>query len=139
MSKRPFSDWDDDEPHWSGKYKESNEPFGSNLIDKPAAKNYGSTQDIDVDKALADQYAEAEAFRDHLLNNSTAYQPNHVTGAITGVNRILEQIIKLRESVQNLARLQAIEDTVVELMKEQHESVRIAFFDQLEERIKNIA
>ena len=121
-------DWED-EPHF-GKDNSGSE--------KPVAVNYTSTADIDIDKALADQYAEAEAFRDHLLNNADKHMPNHVTGAITAVNRVIEQVIKMRETVQNMARMQAFENAVTEVMKEQKDSVKNAFFKLLDEKLENL-
>lgn len=137
MSRGGFEDWDDDAPHWRGMH---DKPRGTNpdVPVKPDPKNYGSTQEIDLDKALADNYAEAEAYRNHLTQNSEHFQPNHVTGAMTSVNRILEQITKMQEKVQNLARLQALENAVIELMKVQSADIRDAFFADLKQRVGEI-
>lgn len=129
-----FSGFDDDEPHWRG----TKDKTDYSLQEKPTAKNYASTEEIDVDKALADQFAEAEAYRDHLLNNSESFAPNHVTGGITALNRIIEQIIKLRETVQNLARQQALEGAVIEVMKQQPKEVKDAFFAELNSRMESV-
>lgn len=105
-------------------------------VERPVPKNYGNTSNIDLDKALADQYAEAESFRDHMLNNSDSVKPTDVTSAVGSVNRILQQIINMRETVQNIARMQLFEAAVVKTMKEAPPEIRDKFFADLEKRLK---
>ena len=136
MSKSFFGGEFGDEDHYSANGRK---PAESDYAqERPAPKAYASTQEIDVDKALADQFAEAESYRDHLLNNEKMYMPNHVTGAITSVNRIIDQIVKIRETVQNLARMQAFEAAVIQTMRGQSEEIRTEFFNLLEEKTKEI-
>ena len=119
-------------------YGSDREPSFTGMQERPVPKVYNDTGDINIDKALADQYAEAESFRDHMLNNSNAVKPTDVTSSLTAVNRILQQIINMREAVQNLARMQAFEAAVVQTMKKAEPKVRDAFFAQLEELLKDV-
>lgn len=137
MAFNPFrgGEFGDEDSYSAGKRKDPGEWA---MQEKPVPKVYGSTKDIDVDKALADQFAEAEAYRDHLLNNDKMYMPNHVTGAITAVNRIIDQIVKIREAVQNLARMQVFESVLIDVMKEQPSGIKDQFFAELEKRLNDV-
>ena len=72
MAFNPFrgGEFGDEDSYSAGRRKDPSEWA---MQEKPVPKVYGSTKDIDVDKALADQFAEAEAYRDHLLNNDKMY------------------------------------------------------------------
>ena len=123
----------DDIPDWmqddNPRSKRKEVPY---LGEKPAPRNFASLADIDLNQELAHQIAEATSFRDHVLSNSAAYQPNHVTDTIKTVNSLISQAVKMQETVQNMQRMKAFEDAVIETMKEQTEHVREEFFAKLD-------
>ena len=104
--------------------------------EKPAPRAFSSLSDIDLNQELAHQIAEATSFRDHVLSNSSAYQPNHVTDTIKTVNSLISQAVKLQETVQNMQRMKAFEDAMVETLKEFPETLRTEFFAKLKENLK---
>ncbi len=91
---------------------------------------------VNLDKELTDQFAEATSYRDWVLLNAESMMPNHVTDTIKTVNTLISQIIKMRETVQNMQRMMKLEDAVIETMKEFPEKVRTSFFDKLAESLK---
>ena len=126
-----FPNWMYDDAPKSNKGKDT--PY---FGEKPAPRAFSSLSDIDLNQELAHQIAEATSFRDHVLSNSGAYQPNHVTDTIKTVNSLISQAVKLQETVQNMQRMKAFEDAMVETLKEFPEKLRTEFFAKLKENLK---
>lgn len=128
-----FPNWMYDDAPKTNKGKDKDTPYYG---EKPAPRAFSSLSDIDLNQELAHQIAEATSFRDHVLSNSSAYQPNHVTDTIKTVNSLISQAVKLQETVQNMQRMKAFEDAMVETLKEFPETLRTAFFAKLKENLK---
>lgn len=128
-----FPNWMYDDAPKTNKGKDKDTPY---FGEKPAPRAFSSLSDIDLNQELAHQIAEATSFRDHVLSNSSAYQPNHVTDTIKTVNSLISQAVKLQETVQNMQRMKAFEDAMVETLKEFPETMRTAFFAKLKENLK---
>lgn len=130
-------DIDDDGPAYSP--GDHGSPRGNDLPVRPAARVLGSVNELDMDKELAHQYAEATSYRDWLLQNEASFAPNHIVAGIRAVETTLKNIITLQEKVQDMARMKAVEDTVIEVMKLQPEKVRNEFFALLDTRLSKKA
>lgn len=126
--------WNQDRPRSSKRGKDEDE--GYELPMRKPARVFKDLAEVDLDKELTDQIAEATSFRDHVLENSHMFQPNHVTDTIKTVNTLIAQAVKMREQVQTLVRMKAFEDAVIETMKEAPVEIKDAFFKALEERLK---
>ena len=124
-------DFDQDRnPSWGGlRGRSKSDPM--DLPERPAPRQFTDLAAVDLDKELTDQIAEATSFRDYVLTNSTAFNANEVTNTLKTVNALLTQAIKMRETVQNIKRMKAFEDSVTEVMKEQPEDVKVLFFATL--------
>lgn len=106
------------------------------LPDKRPPRAFTSLADVNMNSELAQQIAMATSFRDHLYENSDAFQANHVTDSIKTCNVLIAQAVKLQEQVQNMQRMKAFEDAVIETMKTQSEEVKTMFFTLLKEALK---
>lgn len=136
-----FSDFQDpdsyfgsDMPRGRKRKEEDNVPEG--MTDKRPPRAFKDLSDIDLNSELATQIAEATSFRDHVLENSKFFQPNHVTDTMKTCNALLSQAVKLQEAVQTLQRMKAFEDAVIEVMKEQPDEIKTLFFATLEGKLK---
>lgn len=125
--------WNQDRPRSSKRREEEEETY---IPARKPARVFKDLAEVDLDKELTDQIAEATSFRDHVLENSHMFQPNHVTDTIKTVNTLIAQAVKMREQVQTLVRMKAFEDAVIETMKEAPVEIKDAFFKALEERLK---
>lgn len=100
---------------------------------RPTAPKLASTEDIDLDSAVAQQYSEAITYRDYVMQNQNMFDPKDITDAIKTVNTIVTQVVKLREQVQNMNRMRKFEEAVVAAVKELPKEAKDRFFATLEE------
>lgn len=129
----PDDYFDMDSPRRRRQKEEEEQPV---MTPKPVPRAFSNLSDVDMNQELASQIAEATAFRDHILENSQMFQPNHVTDTIKTCNTLLAQAVKMQESVQTMQRMKAFEDAVIETMKKQPEEVKTVFFALLKEALK---
>ena len=135
-----FDDFDSDRFSGSGgrgrqkKYDEDESQ--AYVSEKAAPRAFKNLSEIDLDKELTDQIAEATSLRDWVLQNVGAFQVNHVTDTLKTVNSLIANAVKMKEQVQNMARMKAFEDAVVETMKEAPAEVKAKFFENLQEKLK---
>ena len=103
---------------------------------RPVPKQYSSIEDVDLEHELANQLAEAVAHRDWMIANFESANPKDVTDAIKTCNTLISQIISKQQTVVNMKRMLAVENSVIETMKEFPQEVKDKFFDLLEQNMK---
>ena len=127
-----MDDWNDDVPASSNNLV----PATSVVFPRPAPKHYNSIEDVDLGQELATQLAEAMAHRDWLVANSENTDPKNVTDSIKTCNTLISQIISKQQTVVNMKRMLAVENAVIETMKEFPQAVKDKFFEILEQNLK---
>ena len=128
-----MNEWNDDTPSSSNSH--------DNIVDnmhmpRPVPKQYRSIEDVDLEHELANQLAEAVAHRDWMIANFESANPKDVTDAIKTCNTLISQIISKQQTVVNMKRMLAVENAVIETMKEFPHEVKDKFFDLLEQNMK---
>ena len=123
--------WDDDTPASSNLV-----PASSLVLPRPAPKHYDSIEDVDLEQELATQLAEAVAHRDWMVANCEHSNPKDVTDSIKTCNTLISQIISKQQTVVNMKRMLAVENAVIETMKEFPQAVKDKFFEILEQNLK---
>ena len=129
-----MNEWNDDTPSSSNSHHD-------NIVDsmhmpRPVPKQYGSIEDVDLEHELANQLAEAVSHRDWMIANFESANPKDVTDAIKTCNTLISQIISKQQTVVNMKRMLAVENAVIETMKEFPSEVKDKFFDLLEQNMK---
>ena len=76
------------------------------------------------------------AHRDWMIANFESANPKDVTDAIKTCNTLISQIISKQQTVVNMKRMLAVENAVIETMKEFPQEVKDKFFDLLEQNMK---
>ena len=128
-----MNEWNDDTPSSSNSH--------DNIVDsmhmpRPVPKQYGSIEDVDLEHELANQLAEAVSHRDWMIANFESANPKDVTDAIKTCNTLISQIISKQQTVVNMKRMLAVENAVIETMKEFPNEVKDRFFNLLEQNMK---
>lgn len=128
-----MNEWNDDTPSSSN----SHDDIVDNMhMPRPVPKQYSSIEDVDLEHELANQLAEAVAHRDWMIANFESANPKDVTDAIKTCNTLISQIISKQQTVLNMKRMLAVENAVIETMKEFPNEVKDKFFDLLEQNMK---
>ena len=128
-----MNEWNDDTPSSSN----SHDSIVDNMhMPRPVPKQYSSIEDVDLEHELANQLAEAVAHRDWMIANFESANPKDVTDAIKTCNTLISQIISKQQTVVNMKRMLAVENAVIETMKEFPQEVKDKFFDLLEQNMK---
>ena len=131
-----MNEWNDDTPSSSNSHHD-NVVDGNNLhMPRPVPKQYSSIEDVDLEHELANQLAEAMAHRDWIVANSENTDPKNVTDSIKTCNTLISQIISKQQTVVNMKRMLAVENAVIETMKEFPQAVKDKFFEILEQNLK---
>ena len=130
-----MNEWNDDTPSSSSSSSHDN-VVDSMHMPRPVPKQYGSIEDVDLEHELANQLAEAVSHRDWMIANFESANPKDVTDAIKTCNTLISQIISKQQTVVNMKRMLAVENAVIETMKEFPQEVKDRFFDLLEQNMK---
>lgn len=91
---------------------------------------------IDLEQEFLVQLGHARNLQRKL--ESGAGKPSELAAALTGVTNILKEISKCRESVHSTEIMRKLESVIVEVFRDEPESVRKRFFERYNRAISTI-
>lgn len=93
---------------------------------------------IDLEQEFLVQLGHARTLQ-RKLEEGNCGKPNELAAALTGVTNILREISKCRESVHSTEMLRKLEGAIIEVFREEPESVRKRFFERYNRAIQSIS